>query len=401
MLSSDSVSGEICEFFKESELAKILIVPHSFSDEQMKNALKEHRADALLDNVYFAFILAKAIRIPVDNGSALTEMLADLRGIFTKMDYDHFPLLRYISNNDTTIPNYRLIYGNSIAKRFENKLSESALETALRATDDLQDFEILPWGRKLNSNAYDFTECPTIILLNRRDITQSDSLTQFVYKMRNQKFGNCVLLIESEISEHEWNSHEPLEEFGHTCWNSQFNKIRKKVVCDVQMALQEIRSFVTKWKHPGYLIGVSYAHYDSKPSENFFGYENDVDLITRLANKLSYEYGEDCILFDQFYPAKKLFDENRGEDKALAAYKSCRFYLILWNVWTLENHNCKRERNIIIERCRDDINKCMFLQTGHPNDPEVPKGYFSQTLSENTLESLYKRIKEMIDNLLD
>ncbi len=400
VLNSTNTSSEICEFFKESEFPKILIVPHSFSDEQMKSALKEHRADALLDNVYFAFILAKAIRIPVDNGLALTEMLADLRGIFTKMDYDHFPLLRYISNNDTTIPKYRLIYGNSIAKRFENKLSESSLESALRATDDLQDFEILPWGRKLNPDVYDFTECPTIVLLNRSDITHSDSLTRFIYKMRNQNFDNCILLIESELAEQEWNSREQLEEFGHTCWCDQFNKISKKVVYDVQMAIQEIRSFITKWKPKSYFIGISYAHYDSKPSENISGHKNDVDLITRLANKLSYEYGEDCILFDQFDPAKNLFDENRGEDKALEAYKSCRFYLILWNVWTLENQNCKKERNIIIEHCRDDINKCMFLQTGHPNDPKPPKGYFSQMLSEDTLESLYERIKDMINDLL-
>lgn len=401
VLSSANVSDEICDFFKESALSKILIVPQSFSDEQNKNMLKAHHADALLDNVYFAFVLAKAFRIPVDNGSALTEMLADLRSIFTKTDYDHIPFLRYLQNNDMIMPKYRLIYGNSIIKRFENKLSESALESALRATDVLRDFEILPWGRKLNSNAYDYTECPTVILLNRSDITRSYSLTQFIYKMRNQNFHNCILLLESKFAELEWNSNETLEEIGHTCWNNQFNKIHKAIINDIQMALQKIRLFVTNWKHTGYLIGVSYAHYDSKPTKNSFGYENDVDLITRLAKKLSYEYGEDCILFDQFDPAKKLFDENRGEYKALAAYKSCRFYLILWNVWTFENHNCQEERSIIIERCQDDTNKCMFLQTGHPNDPEVPKGYFSQTLSTDTLESLYNRITEIIDDLLE
>jgi hypothetical protein len=218
--------------------------------------------------------------------------------------------------------------------------------------------------------------------------------------MRQQNFENCLLLLESQTAECEWNSVETLEECGNTNWSNQFNKIRKTIVTNVQDAVEKIKSFVESWKHQNYLIGISYAHYDSVPPMDISGYENDVDLINQLSNKLALEYGEHRILFDKFEPAKDLFDDNMGQCKSLSAYESCRYYVILWNFWTSESENCKNERKTILERCKDDTSKCMFLQTGRPSDPNVPEGYFSINLSADTLDSICDRIKELVNGLL-
>lgn len=397
VLGSVDVDEDVCEFFTEEAQAKLLIVPHSFSDDQMKSALASHRADCIIDNEYFGLVLSKTIQLPINDGTAVTEMLADLRGIFTKSDFNYFPMLRYMEKKeDTAEPKFRLIYGNGIGKRHDSGITDDELELALSATEDLCDFERLSWGSDLTSGEYDLTECPTVILLNRQDITRSYSLTQFIYKMRQQNFKNCLLLIDSENTEREWNSSEILEEAGNTNWSTHYNKIKKSPAEDVPAAVRAIRTFIKGWKRSGYLIGISYAHYTDSSADY-----NDISLINKLALKLAEIYGEDAILFDRFDPAKKLFDDNKGREKSLAAYKTCRFYLILWNSWTEENVNCRYEREVIFERCDEDKNKCMFLQTGRPNDPALPGEYFSVTLSERELNNICNRVKELIDEMLE
>lgn len=403
VLNSTAQNDSVRRFFEENRhAARILLVPDTLMPEELEAVFRQYERTALVDNVYFAFALAKAMRLPVDNGLALTEMLADLRGIFTRADYGYFPLVRYIRKARAEVkPRYRLLYGNNVDKRFEEVISESGLEAMLCEAEDLKDFEVLPWGSRLDPEEYDFTECPTVILLDRKDVTRSQSLANFIFKMRNQnhQFGNCILLLESQEAEAQWNSKEKLEELGQNNWSEQYNKIPKAVVFDSETALRTIRTYLKGWHHPGYLIGISYAHYDSQPAACDGGWKNDVELITALAEKLKGEYGEDLILFDRFDPAKKLFDENRGKTKSLDAYRNCRFYLILWNRWTYENENCQAERDIILQRCKDDTNKCMFLQTGHPGDPAVSGEYFSTPISEAKMDELFERIQELIAGL--
>lgn len=402
VLCSNLINPEIANFLEEDEdkvYAKILIAPRTFTDGELKGLKDDYpNATAILDNVYLTFALANGIRMPLDKGLALTEMLGDLRGIFTQADYNHLPLLRYLRTSNDSSPKLRLIYGSSLSKRFENLLTEGGLESALQESEDMREFEILPWGCVLNSDIYDFTVCPTIILLSRNDIIHSESLNRFIYRMRQQQFKNCILLLESEYAENVWSSTEETEDYGSNRWSEQYNIIQKAIVHNTMEAVRRIRDFVSAWKWPGYLVGISYGHYD--PESTSRPDSADVGLIKQLAQKLSNEYGEDRILFDEFEPAKRLFSDNRGKEKSLAEYRKCRYYVVLWNSWTANSENCKAEREIIFDRCKDDTNKCMFLQANHPGNPDLPNGYFSQTLSKPNLDTIFENIKQIISELL-
>ncbi len=400
VVKSDEINTKIIELFKKDALSNILIVPSFYSDEQMQEAKRRYKANTVFDNVYFSFLLAKAIGTPLDKGAALTEMLADFRGIFTQTESNHFPLARYIHVHSDKNPRFYVVFGNRAEKGFEDILDDTP-EMVLRTSSDLPEWEQLSWGRTLVSEESRNDRCkPIIILLTREDIVKSESLTRFIYFMRKRQFRNCLLIMESKKAEDEWNRCKRDDEVTENVWNDQFNKISKVIVNSKSDFINVVRQFVAAWKPEPYLIGVSYAHYSSVPPEEQSGCKNDVDLMKTLADKLADEYGEDRILFDQFSPANKLFHENLAQKKSLEAYETCKYYLVLWNYWTRENDNCQKELFIIKKRCETDENKCMFLQIGHPNDPPVPQYYFSEKLSENTIDNVFRIIKEQIDNML-
>ena len=400
VLYSDTASSRITEFFEGAASAKILIVPSYFSYDQMCDAKKRYRADALLDNVFFTFVLAKAINTPLDRGTALTEMLADLRGVFTRTEHSHFPLVRYIEARHAEAPRFLAIFGSRLEKRFENILYDEQPELVLRTAAELPDFEELPWSRRLidEKNRNRYAEYPIVLLLSREDIVHSENLTEFLFVLRQQRFRNCLLLLESKEAENEWNRAVDEAGIGGNQWSSQFSGISKMIVKSKTDLIQTVNGFVSDWKRASYLIGVSYAHYDTVSSQDQSGLRNDIDNLDALVNKLAEEYGKDRILYDRYVP--DLFDGNLGQKKSLDAYKTCRFYLVLWNFWTKENKNCQNELSVILDRCKDDTNKCIFLQPGHPNDPDAPNGYFLSDISQGTINSVFERIKREIESLL-
>ena len=145
-----------------------------------------------------------------------------------------------------------------------------------------------------------------------------------------------------------------------------------------QEAVEAIRRFLKEWKHEGFLIGFSYAHYD--PNRDIKSQQSEVPQLRDLARKLADIYGEHRILFDEFEPAKDLFVINDGQTKSLAAYRQCKFYLILWNCWTKENVNCQSEHNVICEECEKDCAHRIYLNAQKPDDPEVPDGSFATAI---------------------
>lgn len=197
--------------------------------------------------------------------------------------------------------------------------------------------------------------------------------------MQAQQFHNCLLLVDSEVAERTWNSPENLEDAGCSAWQGQYSRIRKVVVSNGQEAVEAIRRFLEEWKHEGYLIGISYAHYD--PARNIKSLQSEVPLMRELARKLADVYGEHRILFDEFEPAKDLFPVN-GQTRSLAAYRQCKFYLILWNCWTKNNINCQKEYDVICDECGKAHAKCMYLNDRKPNDPVIPPGHFANWLQD-------------------
>lgn len=383
-------------FFQENgTMPRLIIVPSKDNDawdtHDTESAVQNYRCTALLDTTFLAMILANTIRIDLGGGFELFEFLTDARGIYTKYEYKYFSLANYIRHNtdDTDRPAFRLVCASS----GEVDTSISELKISLSKTKDLQNYEILPWGSQLDSDNYSFVDCPTIILLKREQITRSESLTKFIYLMRQQDFENCLLLLDSESAEQTWNSPECLEGSGCNAWNTQFNKIQKVLVSDTQDAVQIIRDFVSSWSYKGFLIGISYAHFDAQPPEC----RSDVDKLTNLVKSLAEEYGEHRILFDQLPTASKLFPVNGGE-RSLAAYETCKLYLILWNYWTKESKNCEKERNVIFRKCKDGAASCMYLQSGQPSDPRVPQPHFSNKLTEDSV-SLLQDIREELRKL--
>lgn len=372
-------NSKIQSFFAEhSNCPQIIVVPcqdgTNWDTHDVEQVMRDYNCTSLMDTTYFAMILANTIRIDLGGGYELFEFLADARGIFTKYEYSQFSLGNYIKHEEKKPdkPQFRLLCSNN--HEFYARISD--LQVALSKTNDMNNFEILPWGSELLNRDDSFCDCPTIVILEKEQICRSESLSEFLYKMRQQNFDNCLLLLNSTVAAESWNA---ADNPGNGCnrWNPQYSKIKQVIVDDTQSAIQEIRRFVTSWRHKGYLIGISYAHFDSPPPEH----ETDIRKIQRLAERLAEEYGTHRILFDQFSPAKELFTA-RGKERSLAAYGECRLYLILWNYWTKENVNCQNERVVIQRRCENDEACCLYLQSGRSSDPDVPAGHFSHSLTE-------------------
>ena len=385
----------------QTALSSLMIVPRHFNCDQRKKVMQDYHVNAVLDNIYVVFLLAKAISMNVDDGYALTEMLADMRGIFTDEDYFYFPMLNYLKKDRLSSVSYRIIYGCDFAGRFENIFANERPEAVLYNPDELQSVEVIPWGRQLNSAVETSRPLyPTVIFLNRKDIIRSASLSRFIYKMDQEHFRNCILIAENERTLQEWNREEDPEEtnMGYTRWRGGYQRIVSRIASDKQALFQEISSFVRQWEHPGYLIGISYAHYDEIPSaEDKKRHENDVDKLILVVNALIEEYGQDRILFDGH---SQEFGFTLGEERSLEAYKTCTYFVVLWNYWTKNSECCKNELNIITPLLEDKKHGCAFLQTGRSGEPQVPPGHFNKFLSKDTVKQIVDEIKSEISKLL-
>ena len=408
ILAEDETDESLVSFFEKAKkdpnaYAKILVAPYKFSTEQVDRAMKAHKVHTLIDNMYLTFVLSNTIRMHIDEGHALTEMLADLRGSFTAADYRYFPLLNFLyREKDNTVPRYRILFGGGNSLRADGGFNAQESARNLTARENFGPCEILPWGDQLVDDTYNFAECPTIISLTRKDVTRSESLTRFIYKMQNQHFRHCLLLLDSEEAEIAWNSPEVMEEYGSTQWSPQFNSITKDIVYDERSAQTRIRNFVDTWRPGKYLVGISYAHYTSVQGDPSSELKTDCDRIFELAEALKKEFGEDHIFFDRFSPAKEVFEENRNAEKSIKAYETCLANIILWNYWTKNNENCIREREAILKRSASDEAYCMFVKTGNPTDPESYENYFPLLLrNESDIEKIVSRIKQEVEARLN
>lgn len=377
-------------FARNPNVPRLLLVPSRSLNENWDNkdlidAMGMYGASTLLNTGFLAMVLANTIALDLGGGEEMFEFLMDARGIYTEAETRFCSLSHYVPHPAMEKPKFRLLCGNGISPVI------SEMELALSADKDLQNYEVLSWGNALS--ACNGTDCPTILFLDRDHVTRSQSLNLFLARMQSQNFRNCLLLVDSETVKETWNSHENLEEAGCSAWQGQYSRIKKVVVSNGQEAVSAIRQFLKEWKHEGYLIGISYAHYS--PSRDIKSLQSEVPMLRELARKLADIYGEHRILFDEFTPAKDLF-AIEGQTRSLAAYRQCKFYLILWNCWTKENINCQNEHDVIHDECRRSHAQCMYLNDRKPDDPEIPEGHYANWLqdTENILRNIRNCLEE-------
>ena len=375
-------------FERHPYVPRLLLVPtksfnENWDNKDLTDAMGVYSATALLNTGFLAMVLANTIAMELGGGEQMFEFLADARGIYTESETRFCSLSHYVSHPAVENPRFRLLCGNGISPVI------GEMQLALSADKDLQNHGVLSWGSSLSEHSC--VECPAILFLDRAHVTRSHSLNLFLAKMQAQQFHNCLLLVDSEVSEQIWNSSDNLEDAGCIAWQGQYNKIRKAIVSNGQEAVDAIRRFLEEWKHEGFLIGFSYAHYDP----NIKSHQSEVSQLRKLAEDLAEIYGEHRILFDEFAPAKDLFVIDDGQTRSLEAYRQCKFYLILWNCWTKENVNCQNEHIVIRDECQKGHAHRMYLNTQRSDDPEVPDGSFAIPMWET--EAILRNIQEHLE----
>lgn len=388
---NDRTVARINRFFERHPYApRLLLVPtksfnENWDNRDLTDAMGEYSASALLSTGFLAMVLASTIAMELGGGEQMFEFLADARGIYTESEIRFCSLSHYVPHSAVENPRFRLLCGNGISSVI------GEMQLALSADKDLQNHEVLSWGSSLSEHSC--MDCPAILFLDRAHVTRSHSLNRFLAKMQAQKFHNCLLLVDSKVAEQLWNSPDNLEDAGCSAWQGQYSKIKKAIVSSGQEAVEAIRRFLKEWKHEGFLIGISYAHYD--PGRDIKSQQSEVPQLRDLARKLADIYGEHRILFDEFAPAKDLFVIDDGQTRSLAAYRQCKFYLILWNCWTKENINCQEEHTVILDECQKNHAHRMYLNTQRSDDPEVPDGSFATPMWET--ETILRNIQNSLE----
>lgn len=380
----------IKRFFERNPyVPRLLLVPtksfnENWDNKDLINAMGEYSAPTLLNTGFLAMVLANTIAMDLGGGEEMFEFLTDARGIYTESEPRYCSLSHYVSHPTVDNPRFHLLCGNGISPVIDE------MQLALSADKDLQNHEVLSWGSGLSSHSC--ADCPTVLFLDRAHVTRSQSLNLFLARMQAQNFQNCLLLVDSEVAEKAWNSPENLEDAGCSAWQGQYSKIKKAVVSNGQEAVKVIRRFLKEWKHEGYLIGISYAHYD--PDRDIKSRQSEVPLLRELARTLADAYGEHRILFDEFDPARDLF-VFEGQTQSLAAYRQCMVNLILWNCWTKENINCQNEHNAICDECKNGHARRMYLNDRKPDDPDTPAGHYAVYLRDT--ETILRNIRNYLE----
>lgn len=369
---TDKTRKTILNFFDEATRnnnPKIIVVEKSMKNDQILKIYNEYGCDAIVTNQFFAFILASTVMYGFPE--ALIEALADICGIFTEEDYKKFSLSNYTANESPhNTPTYRLVISHS--NYIKDYVNIDKLLKEFTRSEELRNYEIIPWGRVISDDKYTFCDCPTIILLEQNQVVRSKSLNKLIHWMSRQNSKNCILIFTSDLAKKEWMNSDP--ESCPQRWDVNYNNLNNEVCINNDEVINCVHSFMSYWKKEDYLIGISYPHYD--PNENIYkqGWDTDKKMIEDIANALAKKYGEHRILFDKFTPAKKLFLDNQAVVSSLDAYKRCKFYIILFNFWSECSQACIDERELILKRCNEDQNaRYLIVQSSQHENPETDK----------------------------
>ena len=397
-LSADK-KEKVTEFLKTGQEAGktclIVTSPINSENSEALSIFDKIYCHSIMDNIFLALILANTITRVLDDGNIFIDFLKDARGTFTKSDFRYFSLSHYIQRNNEGREGvaFRIVCNAKKEAYSKGLFDIGELEMALSKTNNGKDYEILSWKNLDSIDEKSFTDCPTILFLERSQIIRSNILNVFMHKMQNQKFRNCVLLLDSGAAEREWVSDVLDHRHCFNKWNAKYKMIQRHVVANLHDAASYIKQYLNVWNHDEYLVGISYSHYDSIDKQVTDGQS----LLDQLADKLRDEYGEHRILYDQFSPAKELFYPGPGRTRSLEAYEKCRFFLVLWNTWTKDNKNCQEEMKRIKKKVDSGEAEVLFLQEPNPGNPDLPmEDYFPKSFTYDEIGKIMDTIKKYL-----
>lgn len=306
----------------------------------------------------------------VSKGGAdlLFDVLQDTRGIPIHLSLSS---TNYTLESNTSKPAYQILMNQDVE---EGSVGQQ-LYGRLLADEKLKQFRLLPWGKALEKVGY--VDCPTIILLTPAQIQSSWSLTQFFYRMSQDKFQNCLVLTDRQTHVDDWKDPAQLEKAIQ--WNSANSHCPVQLAESAQEMLERIRQFVYGWQRQTFLIGVSYAHYDGTDPAEKAACESDVVALRGLVNLLNQQYGEQRVLFDENPTCSELGLFYGDHSRAKAAYQECLLTLVLDNVWTRANKNCQDERAWVQAKKAE----LWLLQTGASNNPPPDGNAYTNLLPNN------------------
>ena len=198
---------------------------------------------------------------------------------------------------------------------------------------------------------------------------------------------DCLVVFDSKSGADEWDGGRPGERpvVADACirWNNQLCRLPRFIATTCEDAAREICDFVQKASSQGssgFLIGVSYAHYnpgvlleddgaDKRGIEDCFASWRD------LVDALAQRYGSDRILFDAYH--EHLFQGFGAQERTLKMYETCRLYVVLDTIWTEANENCKKEIEVMRKRCKEGKADLLVLT------PSAPSPYAGRMFSDD------------------
>lgn len=360
-------------------------------------AAKALGCEMVLDNEFFAMILANAILKEIVEGDPLTAFLKDARGIFTIDEYKYFSLENYVGSAPTDPQSKLSLVCDKSRLAYTTRFFNLA-ELQTQIGKNIQ-YDTLPWGIALEKMDDSIFEAPVVLMLEREMITRSRSLHSFINRLNQKRFRNSLLILASEDAQRKWNEPSKIETQtqGECHWSPDFCEVDKIVLHDTNSAAKAILDYCKTWKPGQFTIGVSYAHEDSFEEAERFVFRSDNILLKQVVDQLKSIYGEHQILFDQFKKANRLFDANQAREKSLEGYRTCKVCLILWNTLTFQNENCKKEREAILEHCKNSTARYIYLVPA--NAPDVPEPEYGMALNENRIQGVVNEVEDILRNI--
>ena len=413
--SDEDVSAMVKALEKERRQEKILVISNnSDSLEGFVRKLREVRIEEVLamDSVFFSLVLETALlfsqRDMVENGledtgvngvaRALASFFSDAVGVFTERDVSSFSLVDYLPSRPSELaghqPVLRLVCsrGGRVGSGYHayswtRLRAELEDDASFEGAIDVPDWCQLASDLKNDPSILDGGI--SVIYLERSRIQRSRALTIVMNALyqRAKDEKDCLVVFDSKSGADEWDGGRPGERpvVADACirWNNQLCRLPRFIATTCEDAAREICDFVQKASSQGssgFLIGVSYAHYnpgvlleddgaDKRGIKDCFASWRD------LVDALAQRYGSDRILFDAYH--EHLFQGFGAQERTLKMYETCRLYVVLDTIWTEANENCKKEIEVMRKRCKEGKADLLVLT------PSAPSPYAGRMFSDD------------------
>ena len=363
---------------------------------EMEELGRRYACPTVFDNQFFALILAHTILKSLDKEDPVTALLKDARGVYTAAEYKYYSPENYVKSAIPSDSELVFVCNRSRSAYSNRNIDISELQGQIW---NQASCAVIPWGSALDTlNDSLFDRAKVILLLEREMVARSQSLHNFVKRLCGKSFRNTLLIHSDENAMRKWNSPTALENPGECSWDGNFCGVNQVLLHRTNDAAKAALDYYRlAWEPSQFTIGVSYAHDDTFSADERAVYHSDNELLKQVFEHLKGIYGEHQILFDQYKKASGLFNQNSAREASLNAYRTCKVFLILWNVPTINNINCKYERNAIFEHCRESDSRYFYLLP--TNAPNPPENDFGLQLTQNSIRSIVSEVRNSLTNL--